>query len=130
MTLLHSTIGLLDSTFLYYTLPRLYSAPHDSTTPYNGSMWIYCTLPWVYDILARLYLIYMILLHSTVALLDSTFLYYTLPRLYSGPHDSTTPYNGSMWIYCTLPWVYDILARLYLIYMILLHSTVALLDST
>ena len=66
-----------------------------------GSTWTYCTLPWLYTCF------YLILLHSTMALLSSTglytWLYYTLPRLYLALLHST-------WLYYTLAtWLYLIL---------------------
>ena len=67
LTLLHSTMALLRSTWLYYcnTVPSLY----------HILPWLYCTLPWVY-----------------LALLGSTTLY----------HGYTTFYRGSIWLYLTL----------------------------
>ena len=88
---IHSTMPLLDSTWLYHTTMALL----DST-------WLYYTLPWVY----------FPLLHSRMALLDSTWLYYTLPWLYSivqwlylTLYGCSTFYHGSTWLYYTVQWL-------------------------
>ena len=58
-------------------------------------------------------LLYFTVLHSIMALFDSTSLYHTLPFLYLALRQFTTLYDGSTWLYFTL-----------------LHSTMALLSST
>ena len=80
--------------WLYYILPRLQLNLLHSTMTLLGSTWLYHA-------------------HSTVALLGSTWLYYTLPWLYSivtwlylTLHDSTTFYHGSTSLYYTLRWLY------------------------
>ena len=76
---------------------------------------------WLYNILPRFYLtqqnstsmlLYLTLLRSTMALLDSRWFYCILQWLDLTVLDSTTAYHSSTWIYLAL-----------------LHSTIALLDS-
>ena len=148
MTLLHSTatMDLRASAWLYYTLLGSYLAPHDSSTLYHGSTWlyltlphpimplpastiIYCTLPWLY--LPLLYSttfyhgftsLYLTLLHALYY--GSTCLYtwlYPLPWLYSPLLHPTITLLASTRLYYTLPWLYLSL------YLALPHSTMAIL---
>ena len=97
-------LALLGFTSLYYTLPWLYLAILESTTLYTlldsstlylGSTWI----PWVY--LSPLKCTKG-LLGSNIALLDTTWLYYTLHWLYLNWLDSIMAHLGFAWLYNTL----------------------------
>ena len=96
LTLLHSTMALIGytwsyytlyhgSTWLYFTLLHSTMSVLGSNSPYFALLyptWLYYTLPWLY-----------------LAILE----YYTLPCLYLALLDSTTLYQGSAWLYYTLP---------------------------
>ena len=69
---------MLHFTWLYITLPWLYSTKLDPTLLYHGSTPLYLTLH-----------------YSTVALLHSTWLFKTLSWLYSTLFDSTLFYRSS-----------------------------------
>ena len=76
LTLLHTLLHLtLQLPYLYST--SLYSTVLHSTELYNWSLF------------------YLILLHTTRALPDSTLLYYNLPCLYQTPLDTTTLHYSS-----------------------------------
>ena len=136
-----------------------------STTLYHGSTWLHNTLPSLYLILPCLYLCLYYTV-STIALLDSTRICYTLPCLYYTVSTMAlldiilfcTLYHGSIWIYMTLlhstaffhgstwpsklpslciqSWVYlilpyHILSWVYLHFTLAtIHSTLAVLGST
>ena len=73
--LLCSTISLLSSTGVYYTLPLLYLVLLDSTKHYYGSTWLYLTLTARYH--------------------GSSSFYFSLSLLYLAILDSTTLYHSS-----------------------------------
>ena len=93
LTLHYTTLSVLHSTWLYITLPFLYSTLLDSTYTTLSvlhSTWHYITIPWLYSTLLDSTLhdsgstpLYLTLHYSTVAILHSTWLYKTLPWLYS-----------------------------------------------
>ena len=94
LTLQHSSIALLGSTWLYNTLPWVCFVVREGTTLYYGTTCFCLTV-----------------LHSAVALLDSktvylgsSWLYLTLPWLYLVLLDSTAIYHGSTCM--TLPWIH------------------------
>ena len=88
LALLHSTMALLGSTWLYYTQATI-ALPGSTWLFYIGFTWLYWTP-----------------LHSTMALRSSTTLYYTLPWLYLTRLDSTWLYYNcvkSLWYHWPLP---------------------------
>ena len=73
-TIIYSTMALLSSTGLYYSLPRICLALLDCSTLYHGSTGIYYNLPRVYLVLLGFTTLYY-LLWIYLALLDSISLY-------------------------------------------------------
>ena len=109
----YSTMALLHSIWFFIILPLFpFFTLLDSTLLYNGSVhstWIYITLPGIYStlldstLLCRDYTPLYLTLHcTTMALLHSTWPYITLPWLYSTQLDSTLLNLGSTPLYLTL----------------------------
>ena len=106
MHLQHSTwlyvtlyVILLESTSFYHCCTSLYLTLHDTTMALLDSTFLYFTLPWLYFILFTVPWLYNNLLDSTSlycrrTLLHSTWQYFTMPLLHSTS------------LYITLPWLY------------------------
>ena len=109
--LLHSTMVLLHSTWLLHSTMVLLNSPWllHSTMVLLNSPWF---LPWLY----------LILLHPTTALLHSTWMYIILLRLNNSLNSTMTLLDSTSLYFILLDYIYSIMA--------LLHSTMALHDST
>ena len=140
MTLLHSTIGVVDSTWLYFTVSWLYFILLGYTLLYHGFTSftrLYITLPWLY-----FYLLDSTYFDSTSFCNCSTWLYISFYHgsitLYLRVPLSTTNLLDFTWLYFTLlhlPWLYftllDVILHCFYIiyfssmslYLTLLHCT-------
>ena len=113
LTLLHSIMYLLSCNSLTYTLPwpylAIYLALLDCTLLFHGSAWLYLSL--LHSTMALLGYTWLYFVY-TMALLGSTWLYYTLEWVYLVLLTPTMAVLGFTWLYDTLPWLYLILPRL------------------
>ena len=136
VTLLHSTMGVVDSTWLYFTVSWLYFSLLGSTLLYTSFTRLYITLPWLY-----FYLLDSTYFDSTsfaIALLDSISFYHGSITLYLRVPLSTTNLLDFTWLYFTLlylPWLYFtlldvILPCFYIIYFSSMSLYLTLLHCT